>query len=35
MGHQNTLFKEILQMIPRHEFEKSVNAYEGDRSLSI
>lgn len=31
MGHQNTLFYEILQMIPRHEFQKAVNSYDGDK----
>lgn len=30
MGYQNTLFREILQMIPRHEFQKCVDAHQGD-----
>ncbi len=33
MGHKNILFKEILQFIPRHEFQKSVNAYMGDKRV--
>lgn len=30
MGHQNSIFKQILQSIPRHEFEKSVKKHNGD-----
>jgi hypothetical protein len=31
MSHKNTLFKEVLQFIPRHEFQSIVNRYEGDK----
>jgi len=31
MSHKNTLFKEILQFIPRHEFQKIVDRYSGDK----
>jgi hypothetical protein len=31
MGHHNILFKEVLQFIPRHEFQKIVNRYDGDK----
>ncbi len=31
MVHKNTLFKEVLQFIPRHEFQKSVDQYNGDK----
>ena len=30
MSHQNSIFKQILQIIPRHEFEKSVRKHKGD-----
>lgn len=30
MSHKNSIFKQILQIIPRHEFEKSVQKYNGD-----
>lgn len=30
MGHQNSILNQILQIIPRHEFEKSVRNYQGD-----
>lgn len=30
MSHHNSIFKQILQLIPRHEFEKSVRKYNGD-----
>ncbi len=33
MGHSNTLFSQILQFIPRHEFQKAVDAYEGDKGV--
>lgn len=33
MGHQNTLFKEILQFIPRHEFQECVHEYDGDKRV--
>jgi len=31
MGHNNTVFNELLQLLPRHEFEKAVSARNGDR----
>ena len=31
MSHKNTLFKEVLQFIPRHEFQKAVDRYCGDK----
>ncbi|ORC29002.1 hypothetical protein B4O97_18945 [Marispirochaeta aestuarii] len=30
MGYQNSIFKQILQSIPRYEFEKSVRKHNGD-----
>ena len=30
MGYQNSIFKQILQSIPRYEFEKSVKKHNGD-----
>jgi DDE family transposase/uncharacterized protein DUF4372 len=30
MSHKNSIFKQITQIIPRHEFEKSVRKYNGD-----
>lgn len=33
MGHKNTLFKEILQFIPRHEFQACVNEFDGDKRV--
>ena len=30
MSYQNTIFKQILQIIPRYEFEKSVKKHKGD-----
>lgn len=30
MGHKNNIFKQITQIVPRHEFEKSVNQHKGD-----
>ena len=30
MSHKNSIFTQILQIIPRHEFEKSVKKYSGD-----
>lgn len=30
MSHQNTIFKQITQILPRHEFEKSVRKHKGD-----
>jgi len=31
MAHNNTVFNELLQLLPRHEFEKAVSARNGDR----
>ena len=31
MGHENTLFREVLQWIPRHEFQAIVNRHDGDK----
>ena len=31
MSHKNTLFCQILQLIPRHEFQNTVNKYSGDK----
>lgn len=33
MGHKNTLFKEILQFIPRHEFQECVDKFDGDKRI--
>lgn len=33
MGYENTLFREILQFIPRHEFQKCVNECDGDKRV--
>jgi hypothetical protein len=30
MGHKNNIFKQIIQIVPRHEFEKAVNQHKGD-----
>ena len=30
MGHKNNIFKQITQIVPRHEFEKSVKQHNGD-----
>jgi hypothetical protein len=30
MSYQNSILNQILQIIPRHEFEKSVKKYNGD-----
>ena len=30
MSHKNNIFKQITQIVPRHEFEKSVRAHNGD-----
>ena len=31
MGHANTVFNQLLQLIPRHDFEKLVREHKGDR----
>jgi adenine-specific DNA methylase len=31
MAHYSTVFNQLLQLLPRHEFEKSVSARNGDR----
>ena len=31
MSHYNTIYNQILHLIPRHQFESIVNKYEGDR----
>ena len=31
MGHNNTIFNQLLQLIPRHDFENLVSQYDGDR----
>jgi len=31
MSHYNTIFNQLLHLIPRHQFESIVNKYEGDR----
>jgi len=31
MAHSSTVYNQLLQLIPRHQFEKAVKAYEGDR----
>ncbi len=31
MAHINTLFSQVLQFIPRHEFQKAVDHYSGDK----
>ena len=33
MGHNHTLFSQILQFIPRHEFQNAVNEFEGDKRV--
>ena len=30
MSHKNNIFKQITQIVPRHEFEKSVRKHNGD-----
>ena len=30
MSYKNTIFRQVLQIIPRHEFEKTVNKHNGD-----
>jgi hypothetical protein len=30
MSYKNTIFRQVLQIIPRHEFEKAVNKHNGD-----
>lgn len=30
MSHQNTTLNQILQLVPRHEFEKHVKNHKGD-----
>ncbi len=31
MAHSSTIYNQLLQLIPRHQFEKAVKAYDGDR----
>ena len=31
MGHFNTLLSQVLQLIPKHEFPKVVDEFEGDK----
>lgn len=31
MSHYNTIFNQILDLIPRHQFEVLVNKYQSDR----
>ena len=31
MAHSNTIYNQLLQLIPRHQFEKAVKAHGGDR----
>jgi hypothetical protein len=31
MGHNNIIFNQLLQLLPRHEFEKTVSLRQGDR----
>ena len=31
MSHDNTVLSQILQLVPRHFFEKQVSKYSGDR----
>lgn len=33
MAHTNTLFSQVLQFIPRHEFQKSVDRHFGDKGV--
>lgn len=33
MGHQNTLFSQILQLVSRHEFQNCVNQHSGDKGV--
>ena len=30
MSHKNSILNQIIQIVPRHEFEKSVKKYNGD-----
>ncbi|HDZ86993.1 MAG TPA: DUF4372 domain-containing protein [Nitrospirae bacterium] len=31
MSHSNTIFNQLLHLLPRHEFEKAAITYEADR----
>jgi len=31
MAHSSTVYNQLLQLIPRHQFEKAVKTYDGDR----
>lgn len=31
MAHSNTIYNQLLQLIPRHQFDKAVDTYNGDR----
>jgi len=31
MSHVNTVFQQVLQVVPRHDFETQVRKYSGDR----
>jgi len=33
MGHNNTILNQLLQLIPRHDFENLVSRYDGDRYI--
>lgn len=33
MGHTNTLLSQVLEFIPRHEFQKAVEQYNGDKGV--
>jgi len=33
MKHINTIFHQLLREVPRHQFEKVINRYEGDRRI--
>ena len=33
MGHHNTLLSQVLQFIPRHEFQKVVEEFDGDKRV--
>jgi len=33
MKHINTVFHQLLREVPRHQFEKVINRYEGDRRI--
>jgi hypothetical protein len=33
MSHNNTIFNQLLQLLPRHEFEKAVLRHNGDKYI--